>query len=100
MVATQAAMREDPRHVVEEMTAVMEASARNGDWERVEELAARLQMAVMAVPESARRAALEEAQRSMDQVRSLAVKARSEVTGRLSALKRGQHATRAYTEID
>lgn len=100
MVATQAAMREDPRRVVDEMTASMELSAQDGDWERVEEIAARLQQAVMAVPEDERRAALVEAQRGMDEVRALAEKARGEVTGKLSALKRGQHATQAYTAID
>ena len=44
--------------------------------------------------------ALVEAQQGMDQVRALAEEARGEVTGKLSALKRGQHATEAYTAID
>ncbi len=100
MVATQAAVREDPRRVVEEMTAAMKSAAAGGDWERVEEIAVRLKQAVIAVPEDERRESVVEAQRGMEHVHALAQKARSEVTGKLSALKRGQHATRAYAAID
>ena len=100
MAAPQAATRDDPRIVVEEMTAAMQSSAEDGDWQRVEDIAARLKPAVMAVPESQRRAVLLDAQRGMECVRALAQKARGDVSDKLSALKRGQHATRAYTEID
>lgn len=100
MVASHAVMEQGPRGVVMEMTATMESFAASGDWERVEEIAIRLKHAVMAVPEEQRREALFEAQRGMDQVRALALEAKSEVTGKLSAIRRGEDARRAYSAID
>lgn len=99
MVASRAVMQQGPSGVVMEMTAAMESFAASGDWDRVEEISQRLKHAVMAVPEDQRREALLEAQRGMEQVRSLALEARSDVTGRLRALKRGRHAREAYAAV-
>lgn len=96
MVASSAAVQQDPAHVTAEMAASMEAHAGAGDWERVEELAAKLRAIVMQVPESRRRDAILMAQRSMEKVQTLAQDARTDVTGKLAAIRRGKDATAAY----
>ena len=100
MVASQAVMEQGPLGVVMEMTAAMESFAASGEWERVEDIAQRIRHAVMAVPEDQRRSALVEAQRGMEQVRTLALEAKNDVTGKLSALKRGADARKAYAAVD
>ena len=79
-----------------ELTASMEAYASNGDWSRVEEIAVKLRAAVMQVPEAQRRGAITALQRSMEKVQTLAQDARTDVTGKLAALRRGRDATAAY----
>jgi len=93
-------MEHAPGDIVLEMSAAMEMHAASGDWEIVEELAVRIRSAVMAVPESQRREALLAVRRSMEQVQSLAHDARSDVTEKLSAIRRGKDATRAYAGTD
>ncbi len=100
MVASQAVMEQGPLGIVAEMTSSMESFAAAGDWERVEEIAVRLRHAVMDVPETERRNALLDAQRSMEQVQSLALEAKGDVTGKLKVLRRGQSAARAYSAMD
>lgn len=100
MVASQAAMEQSPEGIVMEMSADMEAHAAAGDWERVEDLAVRIRSAVMAVPESQRREALLAVRRSMEHVQTAAHDARSDVTEKLSAIRRGKDATRAYAGTD
>ena len=100
MVASQAVMEQGPLGTVMELTAEMESFAAGGNWERVEQIAQRIRDAVMDVPDSQRREALVEAQRGMEQVRSLALDAKNDVTGKLAALKRGAHVRKAYAAID
>ena len=96
MVASRAEMRETPEMVVQEMSAHMEALAADGEWAEVEHLAVRLRAAVMNVPEDERQALLLVAQLSTERVAAAAENARHEVSGRISAIRRGQKATRAY----
>ena len=96
MVASSAVVRQRPAEVTAEMAASMEAHAGAGDWERVEEIAVRLRAAVMQVPENQRREAIQAAQRSMQKVQTLAQDAKTDVTGKLAAIRRGKDATAAY----
>jgi len=96
MVASQAVMEKHQDDIVLEISATMEAHAASGDWDKVEELAGRLRSAVMAVPEDQRRATLLAAHRTIEQIQELASSARGEVTEKLSAIRRGKDATRAY----
>lgn len=100
MVASQAVIEQGPELVVEELSASMEAHAASGEWERVEEIAARLKNAVMQVPEDRRRPALLAAHRATLHIESMARTAHDDVTSRLTAIRRGQNATRAYQGKD
>jgi uncharacterized protein (DUF2461 family) len=87
----------DAAGVVHEMALSMESFAAAGNWERVTEIAVALRHAVMRVPESLRRDSMLVAQRCLKHVQSMAQDAKGEVTDKLSALRRGRDATRAYT---
>ncbi|MBT8101230.1 MAG: flagellar protein FliT [Gammaproteobacteria bacterium] len=80
------------------LSARMEADAARGDWESVEAIATRLRSAVMQVPAEERRHAVLALQRSLENVRAQAMEARGEVTQKLSAIRRGKDATRAYSD--
>ena len=100
MLANEALLEETPADVVVEMSATMDVHAANGEWERVEEIASRLKRAVMAVPEDQRRESLVVACRSLENARTLATGAKRDVTDKLSAIRRGKVAARAYTDTD
>ena len=96
MAASHAAMQQSPGEAAAEMSASMEAHASSGDWERVEEIAVKLRSAIMQVPERERRSAIRAAQRSVEKVQALAQESRTDVTGKLAAIRRGKDATAAY----
>lgn len=100
MVATQAALQHTPEAVVREMSASMETHAAAGDWERVEEIAARIKTAIVQVPEHERHDVILSVQRSMERVQSLAQESREEVATKLSAIRRGKDAAKAYAGAD
>ena len=78
----------------------LKARKAPGEWERTEEIAARLRSAIMAVPGHQRREVLLAAKQSMEKVQTLAQYARSDVAEKLSAIRRGKDATRAYAGAD
>lgn len=96
MALNNARQAETPETVVMEMSQHLEALARDGDWDEVESLTVRLRGAVMNVPEDRRRAAIHEVQRVTDKVLAEAEIAHRDLADRLSGLRRGQVATRAY----
>ena len=96
MVASQQVMQQDPQAVACDMSDNMEAFARHGEWDRVEEIAAKLRAAVMQVPEEQRRETILSVSRSIELVQSLADGARADVKEKLSAIRRGKDATAAY----
>ena len=100
MVASQAAMQERPGAVVLEMAASMAQHADAGEWERVEELAVRIRSAIMEVPEDQRRNVVLDVQRHLQHVNEMAEKYRGDIADRLSVIRRGRHAARAYTNTD
>ena len=97
MVASQAQMQRDAAAVVAEILSNMDAFAERGEWDHVEDTAAKLRHALLQVPEQERRDALLQARRTLDRIRERAERARGDVTDRLSALRRGRDAARAYS---
>lgn len=100
MVASQAAMQERPDAVVLEIAASMERHADAGEWELVEELAVRIRSAIMDVPEDQRRDVVLIVQRRLQHVNDMADKHRGDIADRLSVIRRGRHAARAYANAD
>ncbi len=96
MVAHPEALKHTAEATVLAMCARMEELAIAGDWDDVEDIAVRLRTAVMHVPEADRRAVLLAVKRSTDKVEAGAKKARENVTDKLSELRRGQVAKKAY----
>lgn len=80
-----------------QMASRMEVLAANGDWVNVGQQLVRLQQALLDIPESERREALLETARSLERVQTLALAKRRDVTDKLSEIRRGKVATRAYT---
>jgi len=74
----------------------MQGLASDGKWDQIESLAVELQRAVMAVAESDRRPLLLALQRSTAAVTAEARDARKDVGGKISELRRGQVAKKAY----
>lgn len=96
MALNHAESAESPETVVLEMTQHLEALARDGEWDEVENLTVRLRSAVMNVPEDRRRDAIHEVQRVTEKVLAEAEIAHRQLADRLAGLRRGQVATRAY----
>lgn len=74
----------------------MQDLASDGKWDEIESLAVELQRAVMMVAESDRRPLLLALQRSTAAVTTEARAARKDVGGKISELRRGQVAKKAY----
>lgn len=100
MAASHEVMERSAADTASEMIAAMEAHAARGEWQRVEDIAAKLRSAVTQIPENKRRETLLTARRSIEGVTALAQNARNEVTEKLSAIRRGKDATRAYSATD
>ena len=96
MVASRAQMQDAAVDVVAELLSDMEAFADREEWDHVEDTAAKLRRALLQVAEEERRDALLQARRVLEHIRGRAEQARGEVTDRLSALRRGRDAARAY----
>ena len=96
MVANPAAIRDSAASTVIEMSERIEALAAAGEWDQIEALTVRLQAAVTKVPEAERRAVLLAVQCSIDNVANAASRARKDVSGKLTELRRGQAAKKAY----
>lgn len=96
MVASQAVLEAQPVSTVLQLSEEMEALAAAGEWERIEDIAVRLRAAVMNVPEAERHPVLLAVQRSTENVAAGARQARQTVTGKISELRLGQVAKKAY----
>ncbi|MDH3350138.1 MAG: hypothetical protein OEM60_04920 [Gammaproteobacteria bacterium] len=100
MVASRAAVQHRRDSNISKMLADMEACATSGEWEKIEELAVKLEAAMLEVPEADRRELLQAAQRSMERVQTIARGARNDLARKLSSIRRGKDATRAYAAAD
>ena len=96
MVANHAAFEESTAATVLEMSRRMEALAETGDWDQIEDILIRLRAAVSVLPAGERRAVVPVLQRSTEKVAADAKQARQTVSAKLSELRRGQVAKKAY----
>ena len=96
MAAKHALAPQSPESVVREMAEHMKKMAAAGDWAEVENIAIRLRSAVMDVPEGERRGLLMAVKSCCEKVAQEAEVARQDVSGRMSAIRRGKVATKAY----
>ena len=96
MAGNHAIQEQSPAEAVQEMAEAMEAMAMQGEWERVEDFAVRLRGAVMQVPEHERRSLLLAVRHITEKVHAAAENAREEVTDKLSSIRRGRDAAKAY----
>lgn len=96
MAASQVAHEETPVSIVLQMSEQMQALAASGDWERIEDIAVRLRAALLDVPDSERPQLARSLKRSIDTVTAQASRARQTVSGKISELRRGQVAKKAY----
>lgn len=96
MAAGSAQRTQTPETIVREMSAHLEELAAAGEWRDVEQLMAQLHGALMSVPEYERRPLVLVVQRTVEAVADIVQGARDEVAGRISTLRRGQRAAKAY----
>lgn len=96
MVASRAAIAESATQVALEMAEHMEMLAAAGEWDHIEDIVIRLRGVVMNVPEAERREVMLAVRRSTEQVEAAANAARQAITGKMSELRRGQAAKKAY----
>ncbi len=96
MVASPEVIADNAELLVMEMSQRMEALVAAGDWDEVEDIIMRIRSTVMNVPEANRRAVVIALQRSTEKVSAEAKIARQTVTGKISELRRGQVAKKAY----
>jgi len=100
MVANQASIELPPADAAIDTVAQMEASVANGDWVRVEQLAVRLRHLVIDVPEGERQAVIVSVSHCLDRLQTKVLQSRGEVSEKLTDIRRGRIANRAYGEPD
>ncbi len=96
MVANRAAAEIGPGRIAREMAEHMEELAAKGQWSGVEHIVIRLRSVVLEVPEGERREVMQFVNYCLERVRTEALSSRGEVTGKLSEIRRGRDAARAY----
>lgn len=96
MVASQKVMNDSAATAAMDIVSQMEALAAAGEWEQVADVSERLRVAVLNIPEAERRSVLVAAQQCTDKVLAEAKQAHESVSGKISELRRGQVAKKAY----
>lgn len=100
MVASQATMEASVASPALAMASQMESLAAKGDWQRTEQLAAQIKDALLHVPKGERGPLVISIRDSLARVQTLALSSRVEVSDKLSGIRRGRAATRAYGQSD
>lgn len=96
MVANQARLPDSPADVAMDIVARMEALAVDGDWGRIEQLAVRLRSTILEIPQQERQAAIVSVGQCLERLQIKVLVSRGEVAEKLSDIRRGQVARRAY----
>lgn len=96
MVANNVTIEANPAARILDMASLMERVAANGEWKRTEQLAAKLKTAVLEVPARERGRLMTSIVDSIEKVQTMAMASRAEVTEKISGIRRGRDATRAY----
>ena len=82
--------------IVRDMAADLEELAAAGEWKDLERLMGQLHSALLSVPEYERRPLVLAVQKSVEAAAEHVSTARDDVAGRISTLRRGQRAAKAY----
>ena len=96
MVANQATIEASPGDLALDIVSRMEALAADGEWNRVEQLAVRLKSVILEIPENERQPLVVAVKRHFERVQTRALVSCSELKEKLSEIRRGRIATRAY----
>ncbi len=96
MASSMLASDVTPDTIVLEMSEHLGALAAAGEWDELEQLVARLQRAIVDVPERRRRDLARMLQERIAGITDEARRARGEVSRELTHLRRGRRATQAY----
>ncbi len=96
MVASRAMIDATPDEIAQDMVVRMEALAADSEWAQIERLVVKLKSAVLDIPENERHAAIIAIGRRIERLQTMALFSRKNVKDRLSDIRRGQVATRAY----
>ncbi len=100
MVANQVDIERTPASMVLDAASLMESVAARGEWQHTEKLAKQLKRAVLDIPASDRRVLIAAVRQSLERVQTMALGSRVEVTDKLTEIRRGRMATRAYGQPD
>lgn len=96
MVASRATMEASPGKIAREMANNMVRLADEGQWSGAEHVAARLRSAVLEVPEHERQEVLLFVHECLERVKTSALSSRSDVAMKMSEVRRGRDAAKAY----
>ncbi|HNP64367.1 MAG TPA: hypothetical protein PKH39_10580 [Woeseiaceae bacterium] len=96
MAANQASVNARPADLAMDIVARMESLADSGEWSRIEQLAARLRNVLLEIPIDERQAAIVSIGHCLERLQIKVLVSRGEVAEKLSEIRRGQVATRAY----
>jgi len=96
MVASRTTSEVSPASMAREMAKNLEQLAANDQWNGAEQVVARLSSVILEIPEDERREVLEYVSYCLERVRTQALSSRGEVTSKLSEIRRGRDAARAY----
>lgn len=100
MIANQATIESRPADLAMETVARMEAFGASGDWNRVDQLSVRLRHIVLEVPEDEREAVIVSISHCLERLHIKVLTARGEVSEKLTDIRRGRVANRAYGQPD
>jgi len=96
MVASRATMEASPGKMAREMANNMVRLAEEGQWSGAEHVASRLRSAVLEVPGDERLEVLQFVNHCLERVKTSALSSRNEVATKMSELRRGRDAAKAY----
>lgn len=96
MVANRATFNTSPVAEALEMVSRIDALAANGEWKRIDSLALRLKSIIPEIPRNERGSVIVTARQCLERVQSKALASRNEITEKLSEIRRGRVATKAY----
>lgn len=96
MVASRATMEVSPGKMAREMANNMVRLADEGQWSGAEHVAARLRSAVLEVPADERQDVMQFVNNCLERVTTKALCSRSDVAMKMSEVRRGRDAAKAY----
>lgn len=96
MVASRATMEVSAGKMAREMASNMVRLAEEGQWSGAENIAARLRSAVLEIPGDERQEVMQFVNQCLERVKTSALCSRSDVALKMSEVRRGRDAAKAY----